>query len=106
MNMKTQKIRKNFSDILVAIEELRPLPVVCEQIGRLKYIPVRVQVRGRRGIPSSVIKTGVKLTQLEAVKHMEKVRDSTCLQYVFYSYFPALCLLDDRGAGAGGPHHL
>ena len=91
----------------MAIGELRALPVGRGQIGKVKYIPVGVQGRGGRGIPSSVIKTGVKLPQLEAVKQMEKVRETAaCLQYLFYSYFPALCLLDDGGAGAGGPHHL
>jgi hypothetical protein len=90
----------------MAIGELRALPVGRGQIGKVKFIPMGVQGRGGRGIPSSVIKTGVKLPQLEAVKQMKKVRDTSCLQYVFYSYFPAPCLLDDGGAGAGGPHHL
>ena len=58
----------------MAIGELRALPVGRGQIGKVKYIPVGVQVRGGRGIPSSVIKTGVKLPQFEDVTQMEKVK--------------------------------
>ena len=53
--------------------ELRPLPVGCGQIGKVKYIPMGEQGRGGRGIPSSVIKTGIKLPQFEDVNEMEKV---------------------------------
>jgi len=56
----------------MAIGELRALPVGRGQIGKVKYIPVGLQGRGGRGIPSSVIKTGVKLPQMETVQQKEK----------------------------------
>ena len=71
----------------MAIGELRALPVGRGQIGKVKYmgmvkyIPLGVQVRGGRGIPSSVIKTGVKLPQMEDGKQKEKV--SICLRKYF-----------------------
>ena len=64
----------------MAIGELRALPVGRGQIGKVKYmgmvkyIPLGVQGRGGRGIPSSVIKTGVKLPQFEDVKQLETVK--------------------------------
>ena len=63
----------------MAIGELRALPVGRGQIGKVKYmgmvkyIPLGVQGRGGRDIPSSVIKTGVKLPQFEDVEQLEKV---------------------------------
>ena len=68
----------------MAIGELRALPVGRGQIGKVKYIPVGMQGRGGRGIPSSVIKTGVKLPQLEDVKQIERVIH-------FVSFSPIKC---------------
>ena len=59
----------------MAIGELRALPVGRGQIGKVKYIPVGSQVRGSRGIPASVIKTGVKLPQVENGNQEENVRN-------------------------------
>ena len=71
-----QQIKTNFqiNIVAMAIGELRALPIGRGQIGKVKYIPVGVQSRGGRGIPSSVIKTGVKLPQMECVQQpKEKV---------------------------------
>ena len=57
----------------MTIGELRALPVGRGQIGKLKYIPVGSQVKGPRGIPASVIKTGVKLPQVENGNQKENV---------------------------------
>ena len=67
----------------MAIGELRALPVGRGQIGKVKYIPVGMQGRGGRGIPSSVIKTGVKLPQLEDMKQIERVT------LLFWDYLPS-----------------
>jgi len=64
----------------MAIGELRALPIGRGQIGKVKYIPVGVQSRGGRGIPSSVIKTGVKLPQMECVQQpKEKFQPSVSI---------------------------
>ena len=69
----TKLIILDISDTKMAIGELRALPIGRGQIGKVKYIPVGMQGRGGRGIPSSVIKTGVKLPQLEDMKQIERV---------------------------------
>ena len=68
----------------MAIGELRALPVGRGQIGKVKYIPVGVQGRGK-GIPSSVIKTGVKLPQMEDLKQWKVKVDIFPL--IFYCFF-------------------
>ena len=69
-----QQVQFQITFAAMAIGELRALPVGRGQIGKVKYIPVGLQGRGGRGIPSSVIKTGVKLPQMETVQQKEKVR--------------------------------
>ena len=69
----------------MAIGELRALPVGRGQIGKVKYISMGVQGRGQRGIPSSVIKTGVKLPHLEDVTHKEKVKCLATPKIYYYS---------------------
>ena len=89
----------------MAIGELRALPVGRGQIGKVKYISMGVQGRGQRGIPSSVIKTGIKLPQFEDVNEMEKV--ITKVWKLFRSMCMFCCTAQyERRDGAGGPRHL
>ena len=59
----------------MTVGELRALPVGRGQIGRVRYLPVGGQQVGGRGIPSSVIKTGVRLPQVGIGRHSEQVRE-------------------------------
>ena len=55
------------------------------QSGKVKNIVAGVQGRGGRDIPTSVIKTGVKLPQLDDVTNMEKVKFLATLKIYYYS---------------------
>ena len=67
----------------MAEEEMKLLFV--GQSGKVKNIVAGVQGRGGRDIPSSVIKTGVKLPQLEDVTHKEKVKVLATPKIYYYS---------------------
>ena len=75
----------------MAIGELRALPVGRGQIGKVKYIPAGLQGRGGRSIPPNVIKTGVKLPEIETGK--QKVWNKLYISEsdsFFYLFIPSI----------------
>ena len=75
------------------------------QSGKVKNILARVQGRGGRDIPSSVIKTGFKLPQLEDVTHMEKVKFLCNTEDILLCML-ATRIFEEGQAGSGVNNHL